>query len=605
MAVAGTAHGQAERRWLYAGFALALVLFAVGAWGVYRQNVANEVANAQVEGTLRILRQALQLDAELLLMENEHRAFLVTGDDRFLVDRDAHHAVAETLLASLRERAGDDPAQRERLDLAGTLLAQRFERMRGTVEVARTEGHEAARTRFRGDGSGSLDPLREQLSAVRNAESAELATRAQAAGVGAERLRWAIFAMPAAGLLILGIAFRALLAALARSEQLRGELAAASAFQRSMLDSGGYMIIAVDPSGTIQLFNRSASERLGWRPEDVVGRETPQLFHDPDEVEARGETLSVELGRPVAGMDVFSARVRDHGVDEGEWTYVARDGSRFPVQLAVSALRGDDGELLGFIGMAQDITRRQADDREIRGLATALEASVKELESFSYSVSHDLRAPLRHIDGYARMLVEELGPGLEAEPRRLLDAISASSRRMGSLIDDLLSLSRLGRKPLEKRPVDMTALAREAWSEVMQDRQAPVDIRIDPLPPCDGDPALLRQVWLNLLSNAVKYSAPRGDEARVEVTSPDEGGDDDGMVAYSIRDNGVGFDPRYADKLFGVFQRLHPQDRFEGTGVGLAIVHRLVGRHGGTVWAQSQPDAGADFGFRLPARRDA
>ena len=199
MAVAGTAHGQAERRWLYAGFALALVLFAVGAWGVHRQNVANEVANAQVEGTLRILRQALQLDAELLLMENEHRAFLVTGDDRFLVDRDAHHAVAGTLLASLRERAGDDPAQRERLDLAGTLLAQRFERMRGTVEIARTEGHEAARTRFRGDGSGSLDPLREQLSAVRNAESAELATRAQAAGVGAERLRWAIFAMPATG----------------------------------------------------------------------------------------------------------------------------------------------------------------------------------------------------------------------------------------------------------------------------------------------------------------------------------------------------------------------------------------------------------------------
>ena len=176
---------------------------------------------------------------------------------------------------------------------------------------------------------------------------------------------------------------------------------------------------------------------------------------------------------------------------------------------------------------------------------------------------------------------------------------------MGSLIDDLLSLSRLGRKPLEKRPVDMTALAREAWSEVMQDRQVPVEIRIDPLPPCDGDPALLRQVWLNLLSNAVKYSAPRGDEARVEVTSPDEGDVDDGMVAYSIRDNGVGFDPRYADKLFGVFQRLHPQDRFEGTGVGLAIVHRLVGRHGGTVWAQSQPDAGAAFGFRLPARRDA
>ena len=199
------------------------------------------------------------------------------------------------------------------------------------------------------------------------------------------------------------------------------------------------------------------------------------------------------------------------------------------------------------------------------------------------------------------MLAEDLGTDLAAEPRRLLDAISASSRRMGALIDDLLSLSRLGRKPLETRPVDMTALATEAWSEVMQDSQAPVQFDIEPLPPCDGDPALLRQVWLNLLSNAVKYSAPRGSGARVEVS----GGRADGVATYSIRDNGVGFDPRYADKLFGVFQRLHPQDRFEGTGVGLAIVHRIVGRHGGTVSARSQPDAGACFVFELPARREA
>ena len=179
--------------------------------------------------------------------------------------------------------------------------------------------------------------------------------------------------------------------------------------------------------------------------------------------------------------------------------------------------------------------------------------------------------------------------------------MQGQTQRMARLIDDLLSLSRLGRKPLEKRPVDMTTLATEAWAEVMQDAPAPVAIRIDPLPPCDGDPALLRQVWLNLLSNAVKYSAPRGPEASVEVS----GSSKDGRASYSIRDNGVGFDPRYADKLFGVFQRLHAQDRFEGTGVGLAIVHRIVGRHGGTVSATSQPDAGACFGFELPARREA
>ena len=601
MSVNGAAHGVLERRWLYGGFALALALFAVGAWGVHRQNLATVSANAQVEQALRVLRQALQLDAEVLQMENDQRAFLIRGDARFIADRDAHHVAALALLASLRERTAGNAAQLRRLDAAGTLLAARYETMRGTVAVARSAGLDAARVRFRSDGAGSLDPMRAELAALRSAESQELGRRAQAAGDYAEGLRWAIFAMPAAGLLVLAIAFRALLLALAGSERLRGELAAAGAIQRSMLDSAGYMIVAVDPDGTIRLFNRSASERLGWRPEEVVGRETPALFHDADEVDARAEVLSTELGRPVEGIDVFTARVRDGGVDEREWTYVARDGSRFPVQLAVSALRDDDGELLGFIGMAQDITRRQADDREIRALAAALEASVKELESFSYSVSHDLRAPLRHIDGYARMLAEDLGTDLAAEPRRLLDAISASSRRMGALIDDLLSLSRLGRKPLETRPVDMTALATEAWSEVMQDSQAPVQFDIEPLPPCDGDPALLRQVWLNLLSNAVKYSAPRGSAARVEVS----GGRADGVATYSIRDNGVGFDPRYADKLFGVFQRLHPQDRFEGTGVGLAIVHRIVGRHGGTVSARSQPDAGACFVFELPARREA
>ena len=226
---------------------------------------------------------------------------------------------------------------------------------------------------------------------------------------------------------------------------------------------------------------------------------------------------------------------------------------------------------------------------------------MRELESFSYSVSHDLRAPLRHIDGYARMLAEDLGASLDGEPRRYLDAIGASSRRMGALIDDLLSLSRLGRKPLARQPIDMTALATEAWAEVRQDSHASIGIRIDALPACDGDPSLLRQVWLNLLSNAVKYSAPRGADAFVEV----RGQVADGIATYTVCDNGVGFDPRYADKLFGVFQRLHPQDRFEGTGVGLAIVHRIVERHDGNVGAESRLGDGACFSFGLPLRRDA
>ena len=293
--------------------------------------------------------------------------------------------------------------------------------------------------------------------------------------------------------------------------------------------------------------------------------------------------------------------MRDGGIDEQEWTYVRRDGRRFPAQVAVSAVRDERGQLSGFIALGSDASRRHAVDREMQALNQALQSTVQELESFSYSVSHDLRAPLRHIDGYARMLTEDLGPGLDPEARRFLEQIGASSRRMGALIDDLLSLSRLGRKPLAKQPVDMTALAREAWNEVTQDSRTSITFHLETLPDIAGDPSLLRQVWVNLLSNAVKYSAPLGERAVVEVLAT-KGTE---TVTYHVQDNGVGFDPRFADKLFGVFQRLHAQDEFEGTGVGLAIVHRIVVRHGGNVRAESEPGQGARFSFELPHMDEA
>jgi light-regulated signal transduction histidine kinase (bacteriophytochrome) len=253
--------------------------------------------------------------------------------------------------------------------------------------------------------------------------------------------------------------------------------------------------------------------------------------------------------------------------------------------------------------LERDILERRAAEAEVRALnqkltdnADALERSNRELEAFSYTISHDLRAPLRHIDGYAKMLREDAGPQLDDDTRRYLDVISDGARRMGALIDDLLAFSRLGRKPIELTHVDMTALARQALYEA-GGASSHAHVRIDPLPPADADPALLRQAWVNLLSNALKYSAPRGDDARVEI----EGEIDGEHVRYTVRDNGVGFDMRYADKLFGVFQRLHTHDEFEGTGVGLAIVQRIVARHGGRITADASPGHGATFTIELPA----
>ena len=222
-----------------------------------------------------------------------------------------------------------------------------------------------------------------------------------------------------------------------------------------------------------------------------------------------------------------------------------------------------------------------------------LEAANQELASFSYSVSHDLRAPLRAMDGYARMLEEDYAAHLDDEGRRLLKVVRDNAGRMGRLIDDLLDFSRLGRQPMARHAVDMGALVREVVDEVRGTQAAAVEL--GELPGASGDRALLKQVWLNLVFNAFKYSAKQS-APRIDIGGRVEGADNH----YWVRDNGVGFDMRYADKLFGVFQRLHRAEDFPGTGVGLAIVQRVITRHRGRVWAESAPGAGACFHFSLP-----
>jgi signal transduction histidine kinase len=226
----------------------------------------------------------------------------------------------------------------------------------------------------------------------------------------------------------------------------------------------------------------------------------------------------------------------------------------------------------------------------------ALELTNRELDAFSYSVSHDLRAPLRAVSGYARMLEEDYGAQVDGEGRRFLQTIRREAQRMGQLIDDLLAFSRLGRNALQVTNVDMTAVAREILPDVLRTTEARVEVEVQELPQARGDRNMLRQVLVNLLTNAVKFSA-RNPKARVTVGASAA----DGENVYWVRDNGVGFDMRYAEKLFGVFQRLHAANEFEGTGVGLAIVQRVIHRHGGRVWAEAKEGEGACFSFALPA----
>jgi signal transduction histidine kinase len=227
-----------------------------------------------------------------------------------------------------------------------------------------------------------------------------------------------------------------------------------------------------------------------------------------------------------------------------------------------------------------------------------LESSNKELESFSYSISHDLRIPLRAVSGYARMLEEDYADKIDEEGQRLLNVIIDNSKRMGVLIDDLLAFSRLGRANMSLAEVDMQALAEQLVTEMRKREEcAHADIEVESVPPAWGDRALLRQVWVNLLANACKYSSTR-EQSRIHIGATIEGDE----CVYAISDNGVGFDMQYYGKLFGVFQRLHSAEEFPGTGVGLAIVQRVIVRHGGRIWAEGKVDQGATFYFSLPVK---
>jgi PAS domain S-box-containing protein len=247
---------------------------------------------------------------------------------------------------------------------------------------------------------------------------------------------------------------------------------------------------------------------------------------------------------------------------------------------------------LALLNVVDDLNQKSKD---LEAAVEQLAAANKELEAFSYSVSHDLRAPLRAVDGYVQILLEDYGSLLDDEGKRVCAVISQSARNMGRLIDDLLAFARIGRQAMQFSALDMKGIVYEAFYQLTTpESRARIDFRLGNLPSTTGDLSLIRQVWSNLLDNAIKFSSGKR-HAVIEV----DGKQQSNEIVYSVRDNGAGFDMKYADKLFGVFQRLHGASEFAGTGVGLAIIQRIVQRHGGRIWAEGETDKGATFYFTL------
>jgi PAS domain S-box-containing protein len=341
------------------------------------------------------------------------------------------------------------------------------------------------------------------------------------------------------------------------------------------------------------VFINSAGVRLlgATTPEQLVGRLVEEVVHPEYRLATHERLLQVrEDGKPVPFLEQKLLRL---------------DGTPVDVEVAACPLVFASKPAAQVI--AHDIRQRKQADQEIRTLNTdleqrvhertvELEAANKELEAFSYSVSHDLRAPLRHIEGFVEILTTSTASSLDRESRRHLETIAESAKQMGRLIDDLLAFSRTARAELTKGRIDLTTLVQSAIRDLGQEAQnRDVQWVIGDLPEVEADIALLRQVILNLLGNALKYTRTRK-QARIEVSSATN--EQEHIIC--VRDNGVGFDMRYAHKLFGVFQRLHRASDFEGTGVGLANVRRIIHRHGGRVWAEAELNKGATFYFSLP-----
>jgi PAS domain S-box-containing protein len=345
--------------------------------------------------------------------------------------------------------------------------------------------------------------------------------------------------------------------------------------------------------GAALFVNEAALKLVGLGSLEEAARVSPaQFFFPEDQAFVQGEFVPRVLKD---GHGEVEIRFRHFKTGEAIWMIYN-----------AFVLRGAQGEPLALATVSRNITERKRAEQQIRQLnadlehrvserTAELEAANQELEAFSYSVSHDLRAPLRTVDGFSQILLDDYGPELPVEAGEHLKAIRGGARRMNTLIDDLLRFARFSRLPLEKGAVDTEQLVRDTLAELSAAHSGrEPEIHLGELPNCTGDLALLKQVWVNLLSNAFKYSNDRA-QAVVEIGALRQGS----TTAYFVRDNGTGFDMRYAGKLFGVFQRLHRQDEFEGTGVGLAIVQRIVKRHGGRIWADAAIDRGATFYFTL------
>lgn len=575
-----------ERR-IALAFAAAVAIIALVGAAALRSTAATVASAGWVAHTLEVRGTVAAALAGIADAEASARGYVITAADapvgRFRRARTALAAV----LDRLRALTADNAEQRRYADSLAALTGRRLARLEAVMDLRRQHGlAAAAREIASGEGPALTEEIRGLAARMQDSEDRLLAERSGALRRRAREARLAAWggAALAVVLAVLGSVFAA--------RELGARRAAAQALKESehrlfqLLDALPVAVFVLDGAGRPYYANRRSQEILG---RGIVPDAPPERLPEVYRAVVAGTDRPYPPERqPIAQALAGTAA---HTAD----MEIRRPDGAVPIEVWAAPVFDTAGGVAFAIAAFQDISERRRAEAALRRYAAQLEAANAELDAFAYSVSHDLRAPLRAIDGFSQALLEDCGDRLDAAGRAHLARVRQATQRMAQLIDDLLNLSRVTRAQMRLAPVDLSALAQRIAAELRH--SAPdraVEFVIAPGLVVQGDPGLLHVALENLLANAWKFTAPRA-RARIEVGVTVHAG----RPAYFVRDDGVGFDMRYADKLFGAFQRLHAAEEFPGTGIGLATVQRIVHRHGGRVWAEGAVDRGATFYFTL------
>jgi PAS domain S-box-containing protein len=570
-----------------------LGIFVIG-FMAYRNNIALDEANAWVQHTEDVLLEADKVFSLTRDLGGE-RAYNSTHDKEFIEPFENAEKNVFYQMGILKDLTRDNPVQQQRVDSIAVYTRNRIDLARHCFELTgQNKMAEAEALINSKQGKFWNDKIRETVTALQSSENNMLAERKATNNQKIQAFNNIIIALFSVLLLLLAATFIAIRHNLTARNKLENELGEANNFLFSILENIPNMIFVKDAKNLkFVRFNRAGEKLLGQSRENLIGKNDYDFFPKPQadfftskdrEVIARGEV-----------QDIAEEPIQTPGGER--WLHT----KKIPIN-------DENGRPLYLLGISEDITEHKNNLDEIKQLNSELGKTInqllqanKEMEAFTYSVSHDLRAPLRIIDGFGEILLKDYGTKLDEEGAKTLRVIMSNAKHMGQLIDDLLNLSRLGRAKLSVKYSDMQEIVEEVVEAIkVMAPNVNAEIKIGFLKAVECDPSLMRQVWMNLISNAIKYSRKK-EHPLIEIACNVT----DDNVVYYIKDNGVGFDMKYSHKLFGVFQRLHKTSEFEGTGVGLALVQRIIIKHGGNIWADSKPDEGAVFYFTLSHGHEA